>query len=131
MITNPEDTGIYNPLIDKFVEVVHDAGGVCFNDQANGNVLMGIARTRDAGFDALPLQPAQDVLHPARRLRARPPAPWAAATSSPSTCPYPTVEYDEKSGRTTSTTTAPSRSGKIKGFLGSAGVVCAPTPGAS
>lgn len=52
MITNPEDTGIYNPKIDEFVEVVHDVGGLCFYDQANLNGVMGIARAREAGFDA-------------------------------------------------------------------------------
>ena len=51
MITNPEDTGIYNPDIDKFVEVVHEAGGLAFTDQANANAVLGIARARDAGFD--------------------------------------------------------------------------------
>jgi len=39
MITNPEDTGIYNPRIDEFVKVVHDVGGLCFYDQANLNGL--------------------------------------------------------------------------------------------
>ena len=52
MMTNPEDTGIYNPNVDKFVEVVHDAGGLAFTDQANANGILGIARARDAGFDA-------------------------------------------------------------------------------
>ena len=52
MITNPEDTGIYNPNIDKFVEVVHAAGGLAFTDQANANSVLGIARAHDAGFDA-------------------------------------------------------------------------------
>ena len=28
MITNPEDTGIYNPQIDKYVEILHDAGAL-------------------------------------------------------------------------------------------------------
>jgi glycine dehydrogenase subunit 2 len=50
-ITNPEDTGIYNTEIDQFVKIVHDAGGLCFYDQANANVLLGIARAREAGFD--------------------------------------------------------------------------------
>ncbi len=50
-ITNPEDTGIYNLNIDKIVKMVHDAGGLCFYDQANANVLLGIARAREAGFD--------------------------------------------------------------------------------
>ncbi len=52
MITNPEDTGIYNPRIDEYVKVIHDAGGLCFTDQANANGILGIARARDAGFDA-------------------------------------------------------------------------------
>jgi glycine dehydrogenase subunit 2 len=51
MITNPEDTGIFNPKIEEFVKVVHDAGGLCAYDQANANGILGITRARDAGFD--------------------------------------------------------------------------------
>jgi glycine dehydrogenase subunit 2 len=51
MITNPEDTGIFNPLIDEYVKIVHEAGGLCAYDQANSNALFGIARAREAGFD--------------------------------------------------------------------------------
>ena len=50
-ITNPDDTGIFNPKIDEFVKVVHDAGGLCAYDQANANGLLGITRAADAGFD--------------------------------------------------------------------------------
>ena len=52
MITNPEDTGIYNPNIEEFVRIVHEAGGLCAYDQANANGILGVARARDAGFDA-------------------------------------------------------------------------------
>jgi glycine dehydrogenase subunit 2 len=51
MITNPEDTGIFNPKIEEFVRVVHDAGGLCCYDQANANGVLGITRAREAGFD--------------------------------------------------------------------------------
>ncbi len=51
MITNPEDTGIFNPKIEEFVDVVHDAGGLCLYDQANANGILGVTRARDAGFD--------------------------------------------------------------------------------
>jgi glycine dehydrogenase subunit 2 len=51
MITNPEDTGIFNPRIEEFVQVVHAAGGLCIYDQANANGILGITRARDAGFD--------------------------------------------------------------------------------
>jgi glycine dehydrogenase subunit 2 len=51
MITNPEDTGIFNPRIADFVQVVHQAGGLCAYDQANANGILGITRARQAGFD--------------------------------------------------------------------------------
>ena len=50
-ITNPEDTGIFNPLIGEFVSAVHDVGGLCVYDQANANGILGITRARDVGFD--------------------------------------------------------------------------------
>jgi glycine dehydrogenase subunit 2 len=51
MITNPEDTGIFNPQIVEFVQVVHEAGGLCAYDQANANGILGITRAKEAGFD--------------------------------------------------------------------------------
>lgn len=51
LITNPEDTGLFNPRIEEFVRIVHDAGGLCAYDQANANGILGITRARDAGFD--------------------------------------------------------------------------------
>lgn len=51
LITNPEDTGIFNPEIDEFIKVVHEAGGLCSYDQANANGILGITRAREAGFD--------------------------------------------------------------------------------
>jgi len=49
--TNPDDTGIFNPLIKEFNDIVHAVGGLCAYDQANANGLLGIARAREAGFD--------------------------------------------------------------------------------
>lgn len=51
LITNPEDTGIYNERIKEFVDIVHDAGGLCVYDQANLNGLFGLVRAKDLGFD--------------------------------------------------------------------------------
>lgn len=51
MITNPEDTGIFNPRIGEFVDLVHEVGGLACYDQANANGILGITRARDAGFD--------------------------------------------------------------------------------
>jgi glycine cleavage system P protein (glycine dehydrogenase) subunit 2 len=51
VITNPEDTGIFNPRIAEFVELVHSVGGLACYDQANANGILGITRAADAGFD--------------------------------------------------------------------------------
>jgi glycine dehydrogenase subunit 2 len=51
LITNPEDTGIFNPSIAEFTRIVHDAGGLCGYDQANANGILGVTRSREAGFD--------------------------------------------------------------------------------
>lgn len=50
-MTNPEDTGLFNPQVDEFVAAVHEVGGLCFTDQANLNGIIGKVRARDAGFD--------------------------------------------------------------------------------
>jgi len=51
LITNPEDTGIFNDKIREFTKIVHDAGGLCGYDQANANGLLGITRAKEADFD--------------------------------------------------------------------------------
>jgi glycine dehydrogenase subunit 2 len=51
MMTNPEDTGIFNPEVAQFTRLVHEAGGLCAYDQANANGILGITRAREAGFD--------------------------------------------------------------------------------
>ena len=50
-MANPEDTGIYNPRIKEFTDIIHENGGLCLYDQANANGLFGIARAKEAGFD--------------------------------------------------------------------------------
>lgn len=51
LITNPEDTGIFNPEIEEVVRIVHGVGGLASYDQANANGTLGITRAREAGFD--------------------------------------------------------------------------------
>lgn len=52
LINNPDDMGIYNPRIREWIDVVHEAGGLCFYDHANFNGVMGRVRARELGFDA-------------------------------------------------------------------------------
>ncbi|GAA3876103.1 aminomethyl-transferring glycine dehydrogenase subunit GcvPB [Leifsonia kafniensis] len=51
MITNPEDTGIFNPRVKEWVDLAHSVGALASYDQANANGILGITRARDAGFD--------------------------------------------------------------------------------
>ncbi|GAA5147586.1 aminomethyl-transferring glycine dehydrogenase subunit GcvPB [Microbacterium pseudoresistens] len=51
LITNPEDTGIFNPAIAEIVAAAHEVGALCVYDQANANGILGITRAREAGFD--------------------------------------------------------------------------------
>lgn len=53
LITNPEDTGLFNPRIKEYTDMVHSVGGLCCYDQANLNGLFCITRAREAGFDML------------------------------------------------------------------------------
>ncbi len=51
IVANPEDTGVFNPRVKEFTDLVHEAGGLCCYDQANANGLLGVSRAKEAGFD--------------------------------------------------------------------------------
>lgn len=52
-VTNPEDTGIFNPRIKEYVDAAHAVGALAVYDQANVNGIMGITRAKEAGFDLI------------------------------------------------------------------------------
>jgi glycine dehydrogenase subunit 2 len=52
MVNNPDDMGIYNPNIKRWLEIVHSAGALAFYDHANFNGVMSRLRARELGFDA-------------------------------------------------------------------------------
>ncbi len=119
-ITNPEDTGIYNPLIDQFVKIVHDVGGLCFYDQANANPLLGIARARDAGFDLCHFNVHKTFSSP---HGCSGPATGALGMRQDLAkfMPWPVVEFDGEKYHLDYD--RPHSIGKVKGFLGSLPVV--------
>jgi glycine dehydrogenase subunit 2 len=94
-ITNPEDTGIFNPRILEFVRLVHDAGGLCVYDQANANGILGITRAGDAGFDLCHFN-----LHKTFSTPHSSGGPGSAAIGASRDLapflPRPTVEFDGK-----------------------------------
>ena len=121
MITNPEDTGLYNPRIREYTDAVHAVGGLCSYDQANLNGIMGIARAQGGRLRPLPLQPAQDLQLASRvdgpRLGGGHDAPPPCAAS----CPRPLVEFDGE--RYYLDHDLPDSIGKVRQFLGNLQVV--------
>ena len=92
-ITNPDDTGIFNPRIDEFVQVVHQAGGLAAYDQANANGLLGITRAADAGFDLCHFNLHKTFSTP--HASGGPGAGASGVTESLARfLPVPTVEFD-------------------------------------
>jgi glycine dehydrogenase subunit 2 len=53
MITNPNTLGLWDEHIAEIVAAVHEAGGLVYNDGANFNAILGIARPGDLGIDIM------------------------------------------------------------------------------
>ncbi|RIK36950.1 MAG: aminomethyl-transferring glycine dehydrogenase subunit GcvPB [Chloroflexi bacterium] len=53
MITNPNTLGLWDEGIEEAIEIVHNAGGLVYNDGANFNAILGIVRPGDLGIDIM------------------------------------------------------------------------------
>jgi glycine dehydrogenase subunit 2 len=53
MITNPNTLGLWDEHIHEVIKLVHEAGGLVYNDGANFNAILGIARPGDLGVDIM------------------------------------------------------------------------------
>ena len=69
MITYPSTYGIFEPRVKELCAIVHEHGGRVYVDGANMNALVGAGRARRVRRRREPPEPAQDLLHPARRRR--------------------------------------------------------------
>ncbi|MCL5256850.1 MAG: aminomethyl-transferring glycine dehydrogenase subunit GcvPB [Chloroflexi bacterium] len=120
MMTNPEDTGIYNPRVREYTDAVHSVGGVCAYDQANANGVLGIARAREAGFDL-----AQFNLHKTFSSPHGGMGPGCSAVAVRQEfarfLPLPTVQFDGK--KYYLDYDMPDSIGKVRAFLGNMQVV--------
>jgi glycine dehydrogenase subunit 2 len=115
MITNPEDTGLFNPHIEEIVEIVHDAGGLCHYDQANANGILGITRAGDAGFDLCQFNLHKTFSSPHCSMGMPVGACGVTAELEPF-LPAPTVEFDGSRYRLAYD--RPQSVGKVRAFHG-------------
>ncbi|HMM41832.1 MAG TPA: aminomethyl-transferring glycine dehydrogenase subunit GcvPB, partial [Thermomicrobiales bacterium] len=53
MITNPNTLGLWDENVVEIVKVVHEAGGLVYNDGANFNAILGMVRPADLGMDIM------------------------------------------------------------------------------
>jgi glycine dehydrogenase subunit 2 len=53
MITNPNTLGLWDEHIREVIDIVHGAGGLIYNDGANFNAILGMARPGDLGVDIM------------------------------------------------------------------------------
>ncbi|MFX0151518.1 MAG: aminomethyl-transferring glycine dehydrogenase subunit GcvPB [Candidatus Hodarchaeota archaeon] len=116
LITNPEDTGIFNPDIAQFTQLIHDNGGLCGYDQANANGILGIARAKEAGFDMCFFNLHKTFSSP---HGCGGPATGALGVKKDlvSFMPIPLVEYEEEKGYYLKYNLTNSI-GKVRGYYG-------------
>ena len=120
LITNPEDTGIFNPNIKEFIKTIHDAGGLCIYDQANANGILGKIRAKDIGFDMCHFNLHKTFSSPHGSMG---PACGAVACTKEIAkfLPTPIVRFD--GNKYFLDYNRPQSIGKIKGFFGNVSVV--------
>ncbi|MCR8644703.1 aminomethyl-transferring glycine dehydrogenase subunit GcvPB [Paenibacillus sp. N1-5-1-14] len=122
VVANPEDTGIYNPRIKQFTDLVHEAGGICYYDQANANGLLGVTRAKEAGFDMCFFNLHKTFAAP---HMCGGPATGALGVVSELVpfLPGPIVDYDGKQYQLTRDYAHPNNIGKVRSFYGVAQTV--------
>ncbi len=53
MLTNPNTLGLFDENVEEVIRLVHSAGALCYNDGANFNAILGIAKPGAFGFDVM------------------------------------------------------------------------------
>jgi glycine dehydrogenase len=71
MMTYPSTHGVFEEDVVEICDIIHTHGGQVYTDGANMNALVGVAKPGKWGSRRIAPQPAQDLLHPARRRRSR------------------------------------------------------------
>lgn len=122
MLTNPSTLGLFENQIKEIAEIVHQAGGLLYNDGANMNAIMGYSRPGDMGFDVVHfnLHKTFSTPHGGGGPGAGPVGVKAALEPF---LPKPVVRYDEQKKQYVLDEDRPRSIGRVKAFYGNFGVV--------
>lgn len=120
MMTNPNTLGLFESEIKEIADLVHQAGGLLYNDGANANAILGIATPGAMGFDVIHLN-----LHKSFSAPHGGGGPGAGPVGVKERLapflPKPVVELAE--GRYYLDYDRPLSIGRVKAFCGNFGVV--------
>jgi glycine dehydrogenase subunit 2 len=111
MYTCPEDTGLFNPKLLEFVDLVHKAGGLAAYDQPTATACSTSSRQRRR-FD-VPVQPAQTF---SARTLDRPRLRRRREAAPSKFLPNPVIAFDGKAYRLDAD--RPDAIDKIRAYLG-------------
>jgi len=122
IMNNPDDIGIYNPHVKEWVDIVHEAGGLCFYDHANFNGVMTRIRAADLGFDACMFMLHKTFGSPKSGSGGPAVGAYGCSEKLRPFLPGPLVEKNEN-GEFTLFDSEPLSIGRVREFWGNAPVV--------
>jgi glycine dehydrogenase subunit 2 len=122
MITNPNTLGLWDENITEVVALVHGCGGLVYNDGANFNAILGLARPGDLGIDIMHFNLHKTFSTP-HGGGGPGSGPVGVRDGLEEYLPGPRVHEAESEGKTTYLWTEPSKSiGRLHSFHGNFGM---------
>ncbi len=122
MITNPNTLGLWDENIADVVDLVHGCGGLVYNDGANFNAILGLARPGDLGIDIMHFNLHKTFSTP-HGGGGPGSGPVGVRNGLEDYLPGPIVSAFERDGETTFDLSVPSKSiGRLHSFHGNFGM---------
>ena len=122
MLTNPSTLGVFEHRIAEVARIVHEAGRSALLRWRQSQRHPGQGAPGRHGLRRHPYESAQDLLHPARRRRARLRARWASDRACCRICRFRSWGGRTDGYRWLAEADLPQSIGRLSGFMGNAGV---------
>ncbi|GMV38574.1 MAG: putative glycine dehydrogenase (decarboxylating) subunit 2 [Myxococcales bacterium] len=122
MVTNPNTLGLFEENLGTIASIVHDKGGLVYNDGANLNSLLGRARPGDMGVDVMHfnLHKTFSTPHGGGGPGA---GPVGVVGRLEPYLPTPRIERDDTSASWRLSFDRPLSVGRVKAFFGNFGML--------